>query len=294
MQYNYCMNGAVVLLAVNNMGQLSFMSVDSILRNTSSPIYVGYIRESDIAHFPKSQLLNFINLNQVIKESNSSEYADYADENFFDIVRAKWTLIEQVLMLNSFDFVVYSDLDVVWYKDITNSIGNRFTHNSSLSVIVQDNSPDIDKTILCMGLLGVRNSDCGLKMLAECRLLHLSESAQRDRVGDDEIVTKYFQMDENSRIFALLPQAAYPTGNLASLRNKKPMFPGLYPHELNAFHSNYVVGLHKKILLQYLAAGRDREVLRYFSLIQRISFRIELLLRRIKQTYLKFRYKNFT
>lgn len=280
-------NSAVVFLVVNDMGRLGNLAINSVLESTESKIFVGYVNLHDIVNLPVNDRICFLDLATSETVFGGSKYQNYSTELFFQVVSLKWELLEKVLLLDTFDTVIYSDLDVVWFMDVCQSIETLFSTYPWLQVAVQDNSSTIKSLNLCMGLFAIRKSEWSLQFIKGCRELHQRESSTRSKVGDDEIVTEMYKKSENAKNIFLLPQAVFPTGNLVGLSRMMDNYFGLRPPQFAIFHSNYVIGLHKKLLLQYFAIQNKSRRQEYFSKNETFRFRAELVVRFFKIFYLK-------
>lgn len=263
------------------MGKLSRLAVESALKFSSAQIFIGYVNVRDIFNLPKNERIHYIELTSNSSEFSGSSYLDYSTDAFFEVVQLKWDLISRVLT-DEFDFVVYSDLDVMWRLDINASLSSLFSEQDWVEIAVQDNSPSLDDLILCMGLFAIRNSEWSRNFLTECRSLHQEEASRRSRVGDDEIVTTLYHRENNASHIFLLPQAIFPTGNLIALSKKKRLFPNPQPHPFAMFHANYTVGLRRKILFQYVSLEGKPERKLFFTKNEIFLLQSELTIRRVK------------
>lgn len=274
------LKSATIFLALNDMGKLSTLAIESVLKFSSAQIFIGYVNRRDIDNLPKHERIHYIALASDASELSGSKYLDYSTDAFFEIVQLKWNLISQVL--EEFDFVVYSDLDVMWRIDINRSLSSLFSQQSRIQIAIQDNSPSLDNLILCMGLFAIRKSAWSKDFLADCLALHQEEASRRSRVGDDEIVTTLYHRENNSSHIFLLPQAVFPTGNLIALSRRHRLFPNPQPHPFALFHANYAVGLRKKILFQYVSLASKSERKLFFTRYEIMLLQFELQIRRIK------------
>lgn len=274
--------GAVAFLALNDMGKLANLAIYSVLRNSDSQVYVGYLNEHDVRNFPQGNRINYLKLHSATTELSGSSYMDYSTNEFFDVVQLKWGLIRRVLSESGSSFVVYSDLDVMWRSDVCDEIASLYNRQPWIQIAVQDNSPNLHTPILCMGLFAIRNTEWARDFLGKCEVLHSSESKFRNRVGDDEIITSLYHENDNASRFFLLPQAVFPTGNLIQLTRSGNTYPSLHAHQISIFHANYSIGLRKKILLQYIALQRYSVRKLYFSTSEIIGIEIEIALRKFK------------
>lgn len=260
------MESAIVFLVINDLGELPKLTIESCSKVTSSRIIIGYLYEQDIRNLKTIPNLEFRHLSPRKFEANSSnKYQDFNQKNFFELVTYKWDLILSTL-LEGYEVVVYSDLDVYWVKDPVPEIVTLH-RDADFDICIQDTSYSPSEPRLCMGFASFRNSHKTKEFLMECEKKHLLEISGGKHVGDDDIVTTYFIEKNFPRWIHPLPQYTFPVGRQLNAYARKNQFAGLDAPVPYIFHSNWVVGLENKILLTK----------KFAHLITSIDFRIDLL-----------------
>lgn len=247
------MNLVVCFLVINYISKLPHISISSVLEKTSADIKVGYLREQDVKDLPQDPRIELINLNPLLEDSSieisfrKGAYIPFDREDFFDLVRLKWSLFSQILQ--QYDGLIYSDVDVIWLQDLHHAFVKSFSEDFELQALVQDASIFPDSTQLCMGLFACKSSNFTLKMIKESSRLHAEGRAYGTRYSDDNAITDfYIALPEKSKV-KKLPQATFPVGNLFNLFLPVSLFRGLRPSKPFIFHANYVVGIRRKVVL---------------------------------------------
>ena len=91
------------------------MAIRSILRTTSSPIYIGFLDPKDIEDIPVDPRVKLIQLSEVEAWSSTHDinanYVDFTAPDFYKLVQYKWVLLQQVCDLG-FELVIFSDFDL--------------------------------------------------------------------------------------------------------------------------------------------------------------------------------------
>lgn len=279
--------GAICILLVNDVSPMSGIAVRSILAHSNATIYVGYSRKSDLLDLPNDSRLVFINLNEISADFSNmpkiDPYSDYSTEEFYKIVKFKWVLFRQIFEITELAFLLYVDLDVLWFSDILDYTEKSFARFKSKDIIIQDASDKLFEPALCMGVFAMRRSHFTFSLIEDCAKLHEERLIENSRIGDDSIITEYFEMRSNSEKFLLFPQKTFPVGNMVSTFKNFSIFPGLQSPKPLLFHANYVVGIRKKVLLMFLIGKQLNEVEMFqFSRLKILFLSFELLLRRSK------------
>ena len=140
--------------------------------------------------------------------------------------------------------------------------------------------------------MAFRNCKTSLEIIEFGKKLHSELLKINPQTGDDAVISSIYLKKEFRDYFRLLPQLAYPTGNLLNLFSRRHIFGGLYPEKPFIFHANYVIGLDRKIILSYAAAREiDISALK-ITIFKSLKLEINLLLRRIKNSTFKYYRKN--
>lgn len=265
----------ITFLVINRVQELPTVAVASALAVTQSDILVGYVNSNDIIDLPKSERLKYIKLeNDEIVSSSSREYSDFLSDDFYKIVKLKWLLLASAFDLG-YDYVIYSDTDVIWNRNPIPTLASTFLGDQELEVLIQSFTSDPDAPKLCMGFVCFRNSQKSSEFISLCERSHLKESMHDARIGDDPIVTKIFTQLGYPKWIKELPQATFPTGWMINLYAPKSRYPGLNSPDPYIFHTNWVVGLENKRLLTriFLSASQRK----FYSVPMTIRWRFKFL-----------------
>jgi len=271
------LRGAVCFLVINHIDELPRASISSALLNSNLPVIVGYITESDIALL-RDLPVQFRKIDEVQAPVKSGQYAAFDQDDFYRIVMNKWELLIQ--NLPDFDYLIYSDIDVLWIRDAASEINKIFTNRPEKHVVIQSFGEDEVSPNLCMGFVGIRNSPKTLEFLANAKRAHAEQIVANPRIGDDDIATEIFRELNYPDWIHLLSSIYFPVGNTLNLFTTKPIFPGLFSPTPFIFHLNYVVGLdNKRLMLKILS---DANSAWKIDSKMTFSWRIKLELRRLK------------
>lgn len=247
-------NCAVALLIVNKVEKLPFIAINSIREVCNAPIFVGYTNYSDVASLSEFSNLYLIDLSSHLADFNlphSSEYLDYNNPDFYQLVQLKWHLFEKLLkdQMNDCAFLVYSDFDVCWIENPIHFLAEIFERNSEVQVCVQDASAKLAQKSLCMGLVAFRNSRESLAIINDAKKLHRHALESNPKTGDDWVISELYSRSGSKSRFWLLPQMSFPVGLMANTFLDRGIFSGLVPPNPYVFHANYLVGSQRKALM---------------------------------------------
>jgi len=273
---------AVCFLVINKMQVLPSLAINSVLLNSHQHVIVGYVSKSDISSLPQNDRVSYLDLSGEAKtlsiDTGEKAYQSFDQNSFFSLVRLKWAMLEKLMLDNTFSYLIYNDVDVLWIQDPTQVIEDSFNSIAHSEVLIQNFTSDPSQPNLCMGFVAFRNSVESIKIIQECASMHNLLLENNPRTGDDDVISKYYRDHSFSSAILQLPQGLFPVGNFANLFSRKNLFPGLTPFRPYVFHANFVVGIKKKIQLSYL-------MLNIFSRNQQVSssrvilIKIELALR---------------
>lgn len=240
-------------LVINHIPDLPAISISSALINSNLDILIGFINEEDLRNLPKSPRIKYLDLRadaiSLNLLSEDQEYKSFADDSFFKLVQLKWVLFTKVLDANPGKNLIYSDIDVFWIKDASVPIIESFKQWSDLDILIQDATASPNDLALCMGFVAFRNSTKSREIITTCSKKHAELLKATPRVGDDDIVTDYYKRMGRPANIQLLPQSTFPVGKFLNAFTSKSLFPGLKPEVPFIFHSNFVVGSKKKLLI---------------------------------------------
>lgn len=265
----------IVFLVVNRIQELPNVAITSALAVTSADIIIGYVDSMDLLGLPKSEQIRYIELgNEENVSSISREYSDFLTDDFYRIVKLKWSLLKSAVSLG-YDYIIYSDTDVIWNRNPIPTLLLTFVGDREFEVLIQSFTTEPHSPNLCMGFVCFRNSQKSLDFILLCEASHLSESSHSERVGDDTIVTKLFTELGYPKWIKELPQGTFPTGWFINLYAKKCRFPTLNSPIPYIFHTNWVVGLDSKRLLTRLFLSASQR--KTYSVEMTIMWRLKLL-----------------
>jgi len=245
----------VCFLVINEIRGLPKIAVQSVLEKTSSDIVIGYLHDSDLNQIPKDPRIKPICLSEYVESlkipqsatREPSEYIEFGQEMFFEIVRLKWVLFQ--LLSKQYEIVIYSDLDVLWLRDACSAVQEAFSSDAQLDILVQDLGSKPGKTSLCMGFFAFRSSEFSESALRKCAELHRIGLLKRNSFGDDDAISEFAELNSMKAKVGRLPQSSFPAGNLFNLLIPISILPGLRFKSPFIFHANFIVGVSKKLLV---------------------------------------------
>lgn len=281
---------AVALLVINQIPELPALSINSILQNSDSPVYIGTVREQDRVGIPKNDRINFVDLSMealsLAIPLNGKGYESFAEDAFFSLVQLKWVLFRKVIEITRCDFLIYSDIDVFWLRPVLPDLLDAFEKSPSTQVMVQHFSWMPGQPQLCMGFVAFRSGKYVDFLNKSASALHSQLLMKDPRIGDDDVMTEIYRRESFPIEIQLLPQSTFPVGNLLNLFARRDQFPGLHPFTPYIFHANFVVGLAKKLMITRIAFKQHNLSFSSVRVRKRIAIRFKLF---IYKTYFKFR-----
>lgn len=242
---------AICFLVVNKMKELPEIAITSAHERTGADIFIGCLDESDLPSLRADIRVNFVPLkNQfAVDDKNLTHvYRDFAHDSFYQIVQLKWQLLQEIFELG-YDFIIYSDTDVYWNQDPCKELLEVFEKRQQIHVQIQSFSDHASQPKLCMGFVAFRVSNKSREFISICQARHTRHSQEIGRIGDDDIVTQYYEESDFPTFILELPQTTFPVGRMLRIFAKNSKFPGLPSPVPYIFHANYVVGLRNKIIL---------------------------------------------
>jgi len=242
----------ICLLVINKVKEMPQLALNSILRSTGENILVGYLRESDVSDLPRDPRISFTNLTNRVSHTlplQSSNYVDFSQTQFYQLVQYKWVLLEHAHSLD-FEMIIFSDFDVYWNRSPITELNKVFFESPEIEVQIQNYTSNPSNEQLCMGFVAFKNGPGFKNLILHLAQLHRESLVHKEFTGDDNIISDYYKMNLSFRQqVRLLPQSTFPTGNLINAYSRRNFFPGLVPYEPFIFHANFVVGNSKKIHL---------------------------------------------
>ena len=280
----------VVLLVVNKIIELPDISIKSIISKTNSDILIGCINELDISSIPADPRIIIKNLSQFANTLNlvlepKGNYQGWDTSEFFHIIKLKWDLLIYSMELG-YDYVIYSDIDVLWLSNVSEVIERVFQVRKNVHMLVQSFTNTPEKPRLCMGFIALRNNSYSKSFIYNAQVRHKNEALKNSSIGDDDIFTLLYVEQNFPNEILELPQFNFPVGEGLGLMRQTSM-PGLNSPKPMIFHANYVVGLKNKRLLLRLAL--DQKQLRELQISYSMYWRVRRFLKYLK--YYVSRYK---
>ena len=281
---------AIALLVINQIPDLPAISINSILQNSDSPVYIGTVRDQDREGIPKNDRINFVDLSMEASRLaiplNGSAYESFAKDAFFALVQLKWALFRKVFEITRCNFLIYSDIDVFWLRPVLPDLLDAFEKLPSTQVMVQHFSWIPGQPQLCMGFVALRSGMYVDVLINSASALHAQLLVKNPRSGDDDVITDIYRRENFPIEIQLLPQTTFPVGNLLNLFARRDQFPGLHPFSPYIFHANFVVGLAKKLMITSIAYRQHNLSFSSVWIGMRIAIRFKLFVYRI---YFEFR-----
>ena len=244
------LNLGIGFLVINQIPGLASRSIERVLQLSQEKIYIGFVNSRHLVGVPTSTQIELIDLSLHantlgINRSSDGEYLSFDDSNFFNLVRLKWYLLREILLRH--EAVVYTDLDVVWFRDITKEIAELFARDAYVDAVIQDASTDIRSVSLCMGVFALKRGAFAEFLITNCLELHSNGLTKYESYGDDNaIIDFYLNSTERHRI-QRLPQSAYPVGIFSNLLLPFALKKGWSAKAPSIFHANYLIGLEAKV-----------------------------------------------
>ena len=248
---------AVVFLVINQIPDLPSLAINSVLRNSDSPIYIGTIRETDRENLPKNGRINFVDLSSEAANlgisTNKGSYESFEKDEFFTLVQLKWSLFKKVSQTSNCEFLIYNDIDVFWLRPTLADLVKAFRNSPQSQMMIQHFSWVPGQPQLCMGFVAFRLGTFFDHLIEKAMKLHAQMLKVNPRSGDDDVITALYHEENFPVEIQLLPQTTFPVGNLLNLFSRKDQFSGLKPFHPYIFHANFVVGLSKKLIITKIA-----------------------------------------
>ena len=243
---------------INQIKEYPVWVIQSCLEKSNLDLYLGYINEEDVSDLPKNQRIKLLKLTPNYNYLSNS-YIGFDKFEFFQLVSLKWKMF-QLLFEMGHEHIIYSDLDVIWFRDVPQKLLEIHEKFPSQSVLIQDATLDPSNPRLCMGLISIKKNIKTMEMLQSCYDAHVLKIDNGIAIGDDDIITDFYLKGDASNWIRLLPQIGFPVGSFLNAFRNNSLIPGLRPtfpepnrYQPYIFHANFAVGERNKILLIRLA-----------------------------------------
>ena len=272
---------AIVYLVINRIESLPTLAINSVLTNSDSPIFIGTVRAIDRENLPADNRINYVDLSEDAVRLGipitKGEYESFEKDEFFSLVQLKWALFKKVSEISKCEIMVYNDIDVFWLRPLLPALTDAFSISTKAQVMIQHFSWIPGQPQLCMGFVAFRLGSYFDKLIERAAELHAQMLKTNPRSGDDDVMTKLYTSEQFPQEIQLLPQTTFPVGNLLNLYSKRDEFPGLRPFDPFIFHSNFVVGLRKKILITKVAYSQHGLKFSGINRVASIQMRLEII-----------------
>ena len=192
-----------------------------------------------ILHVYRPQENDLIELN--IHSNASTGYSEFGQERFIKLTTFKWDVIGHALETSNSDWVIFSDLDVIWLRrpQIDYSLLPK-----GVKVLAQDDTPGLQiPPHFCTGIIFWKTK-CGAEDHSR-ELLKLQKTGilSGSLIPDEPIFNRYFSQSQAKQIqVQTLPRDQYIIGHRFFRTLLKANISGVV-----AFHANYVVGETAKL-----------------------------------------------
>lgn len=244
------------ILAIGDLGSMGRLALASIHKLGYSEIHAmadasgkAWLLEN---FFDKGVIFKFYELPEVIGAKLNAyghdKYSKFGESKFFQLMYLKWILISRVLESNpSVDYVVFTDLDVLWGRAIEDDLEKVF-HNQEVNLAGQldwnSNSPH-NSNYLCPGIMIWRNSESSVTMLKDIKRFHELRLRQDINFPDDKAINEWIRQKENHKKVVFLSSSEFVIGHrILDLLLQRSDFELL---KLRAFHANYCIGVRQKL-----------------------------------------------
>jgi hypothetical protein len=267
------------------------LSIQSCLDNSKSEILIGYLNDLDLVNIPESPRISFLRLDNLNSNIPQGNYQAFDTLAFFELVTFKW-LIFRKLFQDGVQHIIYSDLDVIWFGDVTQTLVETHKEFTECKVLIQSTTSNPSQPNLCMGLVSIINSPETRNLIDHCYKEHVKEVQAGNKIGDDDVITAFYASQGYPSWIRELPQLTFPVGMLLNAYTRNSIFPGLRSVKPYIFHANYVVGEKNKILLlklanKLIAPNSNQKTLGFYWMmylaLKRVKFKAGTLRRKVKR-----------
>lgn len=249
------MEANICLLVIGDLGETGKLSLSTVLSvnpkkicvaaNPAGTKWIGSntpqaLRDRICMH--NSLLENF----EYKQFDLKSEYSEYRSSDFRILTLLKWDLISDSMKYHQeSETILFSDLDVYWFKDPSFTIDKMKSSKSDL--YIQDDASDKRPQWCCTGVMFWRNSTSSLSSISELRSLQKREIEAGNLQDDEDTFNQFVVNSSNPIAFTRLPESEYIVG-----RNFARMFlVGSYRSQKVCFHANYLTGLTRKFRILF-------------------------------------------
>jgi hypothetical protein len=244
------MEANICLLVIGDLGETGKLSLSTIMNVNPKKICVAAnpagtkwienntpqaLRDRICMH--NSLLENF----EYKQFDLKSEYSEYRSSDFRILTLLKWDLISDSMKHHQGSAtILFSDLDVYWFKDPSFTIDEMKSSKSDL--YIQNDASDKRPQWCCTGVMFWRNSISSLSSISELRSWQKRKIEEGNLQDDEDTFNQFLVESSNPIAFTRLPESEYIVG-----RNFAKMFLARnYRNQKVCFHANYLTGLTRK------------------------------------------------
>jgi len=195
---------------------------------------------------------------------NNTYYAGFGTNKFIEIMILKWLLLLDIFRNHSgIEFIVYSDLDVMWVISPAEEI-TAFLKSAKMFAIQEDFNNKTGRIFFCPGIMLWRNtleSQEVLNMLVE---IHKASSSSGKPMPDDKVLNGLIVSEDMFNIVYVLPRHKFVIGH--RIIDLVAQFNGFKLENTICYHANYSTS--EKVKLTRMSAS----LLSSPQLLKRINF----------------------
>jgi len=210
--------GVLVIGKLPNFSSLSLKSISDI--GTRRVCYIADENgtnwiENQGLHFPKLQLCRH-NSSRIALEIKSlgdeGSYVEFGQKKFFLLMILKWLLILDMWKQHEeLNFVLFSDLDVAWRKNI--NLKHLSTLDEARVLAIQDDSPDKNRIYYCPGIMLWKKSPISEKLIRDVYDYQRSEILQGNVFPDDKALNLYLNKESLHHLVTSLDSTEFVIGH---------------------------------------------------------------------------------
>ena len=223
-------------------------------------------------HLIKQNIYNELKINNQI-----NQHREFGQESFIRLTPLKWLLISQTLNKHKGEkFVVFSDLDVIWF-----SLPNFNTIKRNTIYIQNDFRPKSNKRYYCTGIMiwpqttQVRHEAKNLFAFQKS-LISLGEL-----IPDEPAFNLYINQKSFKSKVTALDKSEYVIGHKTRkilIENNKSL------HKIRAYHANYFTGdKQKTIAMKSLLSKKRKTAYWVFGLVAIYGIKLSNKIVKLKQ-----------
>ena len=223
-------------------------------------------------HLIKQNIYNELKINNQI-----NQHREFGQESFIRLTPLKWLLISQTLNKHKSEkFVVFSDLDVIWF-----SLPNFNTIKRNTIYIQNDFRPKSNKRYYCTGVMiwpqttQVRHEAKNLFAFQKSLIL-LGEL-----IPDEPAFNFYINQESFKSKVTALDKSEYVIGHKTRkilIENNKSL------HKIRAYHANYFTGdKQKTIAMKSLLSKKGKTAYWVFGLVAIYGIKLSNKIVKLKQ-----------